>query len=94
MTTLHQAGGLPGHQACVQETWDAEELTKHKPLSLRVRRGSAWDLGEPPLPQRPCSACLGWPQLAMGHVSGSGSQSTELGEGVDLGLRGGKLVTD
>lgn len=33
-----------------------------------------------PFPQRPCSACLGWHQLAMGHILGSGSQSTELGE--------------
>ena len=28
-------GSCPGHQAGVQETWDAEELTEHKPLSLR-----------------------------------------------------------
>lgn len=46
-----------------------------------------------PFPQRPCSACPGWHQPAKGHVSES-PKAQSWARRVDLGLRGGKLVTD
>ena len=64
----------------MQETWDAEELTEHKPPEPEGSGESTVKPKGTPFPQRPCSACLGWHQPAMGHILGSGSQSTELGE--------------